>query len=168
MWLASLGRVAFYESEYPIARALWEESLEIVRELGDRVRVAIVLNNLGALASEQGDYAASEASYKEGLAIRRQLGDKEGIATLEGYAALVAARSNSLHAARTWGAAERLRDEIGSSLPPNARPIYDRRVTTARAALRDDAAFDRAWQEGRVLTLEQAIELALQETVEQP
>jgi hypothetical protein len=39
-------------------------------------------------------------------------------------------------------------------------------VTAARAVLGDDAAFDRAWQEGRALTLEQAIELALEKTVE--
>jgi hypothetical protein len=39
-------------------------------------------------------------------------------------------------------------------------------VAAARAAAADDTAFDRAWQEGRVLTLEQAIELAMEETVE--
>ena len=33
---------------------------------------------------------------------------------------------------------------------------------------RDDVAFDRAWQEGRALTIEQAIELALEEAVERP
>nr|MDQ6923461.1 hypothetical protein [Pseudomonadota bacterium] len=69
---------------------------------------------------------------------------------------------------RIWGAVERLRTESGSPLPPKDRPVYDRRVAAARAALGDDAAFDRAWQEGRALTLEQAIELALEETVEHP
>jgi hypothetical protein len=39
-------------------------------------------------------------------------------------------------------------------------------VAAARTALGDDAAFDRAWKEGRALTLEQAIALALGETVE--
>ena len=31
-----------------------------------------------------------------------------------------------------------------------------------------DAAFDRAWQEGRVLTLKQAIELASEDAAERP
>jgi hypothetical protein len=48
------------------------------------------------------------------------------------------------------------------------RPDYDRRVAAAREALGDDAAFDRARQEGGALTLEQAIALALEGTVEQP
>jgi hypothetical protein len=39
-------------------------------------------------------------------------------------------------------------------------------VAAARAALGDIAAFDRAWQEGLALTLEQAIELALEDALE--
>jgi hypothetical protein len=43
----------------------------------------------------------------------------------------------------------------------------DRRVAATRVALADNAAFDRAWQEGRALPLEEAIELAMEETAEQ-
>lgn len=57
-----------------------------------------------------------------------------------------------------------MREEIGSPLPPKDRPDYDRRVVAARAALGNDAAFDRARQEGSALKLEQAIALALEET----
>jgi hypothetical protein len=95
------------------------------------------------------------------------LGDRRGIAfSLGGLAAVVAALGSSLRAARIWGAEARLREEIGSPLPPNDRSDYDRRVAAARAALGDHAAFDHAWQEGRALTLEQAIELALEESVQ--
>jgi hypothetical protein len=51
-------------------------------------------------------------------------------------------------------------------MAPNDRPGYDRRVAVARAAARDDVAFDRAWKEGGALTLEQAIDRALQGTRE--
>ena len=54
--------------------------------------------------------------------IRRELGDRLGIArALEGAAALAAAQGDSLGAARTWGAAERLREELGSPISPNER-----------------------------------------------
>jgi hypothetical protein len=33
-------------------------------------------------------------------------------------------------------------------------------VAAARSALSDDAAFDRAWTEGRVMKLEQALDFA--------
>ncbi len=50
------------------------------------------------------------------------------------------------------------RPSVGPPPPEDAR--FDARVAVARAAARDDAAFHGASQEGRALTLEQAIKLA--------
>jgi hypothetical protein len=120
------------------------------------------------VACELGEFASARTLHEECLVIDRELGDKWGIAySLEGLAAVAAALGSSLRAAHIWGAAEQLREEIGAPLPPNERPRYDRRVAVARAALRDDAAFERAWQEGRALTIEQGIALALSDTVTQ-
>ncbi len=167
--LICLGLAACGEKDYPAARMRLEESLAIGRELGDRRSMAMSLTSLGYVADEQGDFASARALYQEGLVIQRELGDMGGVPTsLEGLAAVVAALDNALCAARIWGAAERLREEIGSPMAPNELPRYDRRVAAARAALGDDATFDRAWREGHALTLARAIELALEETVERP
>jgi len=140
--------------------------LAIGRDLGDRDGVASSLYNLGDLACLQGDFASARAQYEESLSNRRDMGDQLGTArALEGLAAVVAARSTSLHAARIWGAAERLREVIGTPLSPTERPRYDQYRAAARTAAPDDAAFDRAWQEGRALTLDQAIALASGNTV---
>ena len=64
-------------------------------------------------------------------------------------------------AARLWGCAERLREQFGYVLDPWERRRYDRWLSTARATLGDDQAFDRAWQEGRAMTLEQGTHYAL-------
>lgn len=110
------------------------------------------------------DDAAARTLHKQGLAILQELGDRQGIAwSLEGFAFGCAAMKNVWRAARLWGAAERLRQEIGAPMPPQDRPNFEGRVAAARAALLDDAAFDSAWAEGRAMTVEQAIELALQE-----
>jgi hypothetical protein len=117
----------------------------------------------------QGDLASARALYKEGLANRRELGDRLGIArALEGLAAVAAALGSSIRAARIWGAAQRLREEIGTPLSLAERPRYDQCGAAARAAVANDAAFDRAWQEGRALTLKRAIELASGDTAERP
>jgi predicted ATPase/class 3 adenylate cyclase len=167
--LSNLGNVAMHQRDLASAQALHEESLGIKRDLGNRQRIASSLISLGNLSSDQGDFASARALYREGLAIGRELGDRRGTAiSLEGLAAVVAALGNSLHAACIWGAAERLRAEVGSPLTPMDRPDYDRRVVAARAAQGDDAAFNHAWQEGHSLTLEQAIDLASTETVGQP
>ena len=101
------------------------------------------------------------------MAIGRELGDRLGIASsLEGLAEVIAVLDGPLRAARIWGAAERLRAEVGAPLTPKDRPYYARRVATARETAADDAAFDRAWQDGRALSLEQGVEFAMQETAD--
>ena len=104
----------------------------------------------------------------EGIAIRREMGDRVWLArALEGVAALAASQGDSFTAARTWGAAERLREETGSPSSPNERPRNDRYATMARAAAADEAAFDRAWRQGREMPLDEAIELAFGPTIAQ-
>jgi non-specific serine/threonine protein kinase len=166
--LDNLGAVAHFQGDLVSARPLIEESLSIMRELGHRAGIADALNSLGTVVTEQGDYAGAWVLHEQSLLIRRELGDVEGTArSLEGLAEVVAALGSSLRAARIWGAAERIRAEVGLPLSPS-RPDYHRRVTAARSTLGDDTAFERGWQEGRALTLEQAIGLALEEAVEQP
>src|SRR5208282_1687155 len=98
--LNAAGVLAFYQGDYPAARALEEESLAIRRELGDRSGIAGSLGNLGNVASGQGDYPAARALYEGSLAIRRELGDRIGIFyALEGLAAVVASLRDSLRAA---------------------------------------------------------------------
>jgi len=165
--LNNLGNVAYGEGDHATARLLFEEDLAIGRELGDRSEIGRSLNSLGNVANSQGDHSTAQMLFKEDLVIGREQGDRRLVAyALEGLASAVSALGGSLRAARIWGAAERLREEIGLSLPPNECAHYDRRVAAARAVLKDDAAFDRAWQEGRAAALEQAIELALEKTAE--
>jgi len=144
------------------AKAFHLESLAIARELGDPVKFAIALGNLAAVDCDQGDFVVARERFTESLVLLRELGDKRVTAsTLEGLGVVVATLDGPLQAARIWGAAERLRAEIGSPLAPGAKARYYPHVAAARAALGDDAAFSHAWQEGRALTLEQALDLAL-------
>jgi DNA-binding NarL/FixJ family response regulator len=55
-----------------------------------------------------------------------------------------------------WGAAEALREAIGTPLPPVERATYERSIAAARAQLGEEA-FAAAWQEGRTMTLEQVL-----------
>jgi non-specific serine/threonine protein kinase len=72
--LIEAGALAFFQGDYPAARALLEESLAILRELGDRFGIAVSLSNLGNVAYGQSDYLAGKAMYEESLAIHRELG----------------------------------------------------------------------------------------------
>lgn len=74
-------------------------------------------------------------------------------------AAAVAAQGNHVWAAHLWGAAEALREAIGTPLPPVDRAFYDRAVASSRTQL-GVQAFAVAWAQGRSLSPEQALATA--------
>jgi predicted ATPase len=161
--LYGLGVAARHGGDHAAAQAMHEESLAIFRDLGDREAIADSLHNLAEVAVACSDYPRAKALEEESLAICRVLGDRRGIAaSVEGLAAVACATGEPRRAASLWGAMQRLREEIGAPLVAGERRGYERKVAAGRSALRDDAAFERAWQEGRAMALERAIAYALE------
>lgn len=78
---------------------------------------------------------------------------------LEDIGYLNAAEGNSEQAIRLVGAAETLREAIGSPLPPAEKENSEKLLKAARDALSTDAQ-EAALQFGRSMSLEQAIEFA--------
>lgn len=109
-----------------------------------------------------GRYAEAAAGLAEALAYFRHAGAKPRLATtLELAGMTLAALGHPAEAARVWGAAEALRETLGSPMWPVDRPDYERRVATARAA-DDPASWDAAWQAGCALAWDAAADVALQ------
>jgi predicted ATPase/class 3 adenylate cyclase len=159
--LNNLGLVSQAQGDHASAQALYEESLGVEREVGNKWGVSNVLGNLGLLASARRDYGAARPLLAESLAIRRGLGDKLGIAEcLEALAELAAAQGHLDQAARLFGAAEILREEVSVPLLPSNRGAYGHQMAVLLVLLKGDAC-KGAWAEGRAMTLEQAIEYAL-------
>jgi non-specific serine/threonine protein kinase len=153
--------VAASEGDFAASTELMTEVLALNRRLGERRGVAMSLNNLGALAQYRGDYEAAEELLTESLLINLDLGDRRLIAyVLECFTSLTAERGQFERALRLAGAAEALRETIGSPLAPAEREDLDRSVAKARAALADEVA-EGAFGAGRALTLEQAVNLVL-------
>jgi predicted ATPase/class 3 adenylate cyclase/Tfp pilus assembly protein PilF len=78
--LQAAGVLAYDQGDHVASRALYEESLAIWRELGERRGIANLLNNLGNLAYRQGEFEASRSLHEESLAIRREMGEPWEIA----------------------------------------------------------------------------------------
>jgi Tfp pilus assembly protein PilF len=154
-WTASgLGDIARIEGDYARAGPLHEESLARRRELGERGEIAAQLHNLAYVAVAQGDLARARGLLEESLALQRELGNPGG------FAAVAAAEGQAARAARMLGAAAAIWE--GNNLPlwPAERAEYERTTARARAGL-DEATWQRAWDEGRAMTTEQAVEAAL-------
>ena len=146
MSLNNLGMVFKSQGDYASASTYYEESLVIFKEMGHRNGMAGPLINLGDIARCQGNYASARNHYEDSLVIKREIGNRWGIAySLEAFAALAANENKTKQAAALWGAAEALREEIGSPLPPGEREPYDREVAAARQAANAET-FVAAWR----------------------
>jgi predicted ATPase/DNA-binding SARP family transcriptional activator/uncharacterized protein HemY len=157
----NLGLVAFEQGDYGTAKKLHEEGLAIRRESKDRWGIAYSLHYLGSVAFQQGDYGAARGLFEESMTIRRELGEKWCIASLLEEFVKLAAQRQPERAARLWGAAEALREAIGTPLPPKERKEYGRQIAALREAL-GEKGFVAAWAEGQAMMLEEAIAYALE------
>lgn len=159
--LSRLGYVAFMQGDYAQARVLGEESLALYQAMDMKVRIAAGLSNLGLAFWGEGDFERARSLHNESLVLLRELGDKHQLAeTLGGLAQVVLAQGDAPKAVRLWGAAEAIRESIGSPMAPNERASYDAQVSLARSSLSAES-FAEQWAAGRALTFEQSIDDAL-------
>ncbi len=78
--LFAAGVLAGEQGDYVAASALFDESLEIARRLGDKQGTAVSLNALAVNARDRGDLAVAHSLFEESLALWRELGDLTAIA----------------------------------------------------------------------------------------
>jgi predicted ATPase/class 3 adenylate cyclase len=151
------GVLALSKGDTAMARSQVEQALAIFQEMKLQHRTALSLYALAQVAEACGDSARSRALYEQGVVLASESGDKGTIpAGLEGLAATVAAQGNHVWAAHLWGAAEALRETIGTPLPPVDCAPYHRAVAAARTQL-GEQAFAAAWAQGHLLSPEQAL-----------
>ena len=143
------------------AQALHEENLRRARAAGDRAIEAVSLDSLAYYAGEAGRVDDALSMVKESLRIHRDLGDvmKTGDSLGNVAKVLEAAGSFSI-AARLIAASDRLYEETGIDAPFWVIERNEEACEAIRAHL-DSAAFTEAWEEGRKLTLDEAVALAL-------
>jgi predicted ATPase/class 3 adenylate cyclase len=78
--LFDVGQLASSMGRYAEARGYLEESLAIARDIGDKGRVALVLQPLGQAMLGLGDIAAARRHLREALALAEETGNKREVA----------------------------------------------------------------------------------------
>jgi DNA-binding CsgD family transcriptional regulator len=150
--------------------ALWEETLALYREAEDALGIVMCLTNIGLVTLAQGDYETSAALLREGLCLARELDHKTFIQYCTiGLASVAAFQTHPVRAARLWGAAEGMSETYGARFSHAGREAidYEGRLAVARSQL-EEAVWTAAWAEGRAMSLEQAVEYALEQEDARP
>jgi ATP/maltotriose-dependent transcriptional regulator MalT len=162
--LGLLGLLDLQRGEETQAHSHLEEALRLQTELWHQYGIAWAMYDLAGLHLAQRDYPTARTTYEEGLQRSMAIGDQMLVASyLEGLAAAVVAQGGeegvvpiSLWAARLWGAAARVREAIGSPMPPVYRAAYEHALAQAQRLV-NDQTFRTALDEGRSMTPDQAL-----------
>jgi hypothetical protein len=158
-----LGVLTAAQGDHQQAQTLFERSLATLEPTGDRWAAAHPISRLAHLELLRGEYAQATDRYRGALLARVELGDARSIPLcLDGLAWVACAEGRVERAARLLGAEEALRERVGAIVPAVIQAEHDRAAATVRASL-PEPALAALWQEGRAMTLPQAVAYALEE-----
>lgn len=127
IWIHNLGILTQRRGDYDQARTLYQHSLEILQEVGDKSGVSKSLHQLGMLNQNLGDYDQARKYYQQSLEINQQLGDSRGIALSLAQSALLEEKMGNLLAALNLiHKAETIFQELGSPYAKLAGEVKQR------------------------------------------
>jgi hypothetical protein len=136
---------------------LYEESLALYRELGDKFRSSTCLRNLAGISLWESETGRAAQLYQESLQLAFALQNVPNVALcLAGMAGVALIQGWAERAATLFGMSDALREASQGMLPPADLLLYRRYSGLAREKLGDEA-FDRSWQTGQLVTLDRAV-----------
>jgi predicted ATPase/class 3 adenylate cyclase len=158
--LTNLATVQLLSNQLERAETSAERSLAENRALGHELHAAGSLGVLGSIALKRGRQEEAAAHLAESLATFRDL--SETINALDGVEllALTFPPDRTAIAAQCWGAVEAGRERLGLRAPNQLREFIENGVEACRSEL-GEKRFQESWSRGRLLSIEEAIELAL-------
>ena len=131
--------------------------------MGNRIGIYALLYSLALVAPARGDDTESAGLFGEALRLSVEMGDRGNVAyCLEGLAGIVVTERKLEQAASLWGAAEPLLDGTEAVLYVHTpdRAVHAQAVAAARTRL-DPVIWGNAWNNGRTMSLGQAVIYAL-------
>ncbi|MGE5249386.1 MAG: adenylate/guanylate cyclase domain-containing protein, partial [Bacteroidota bacterium] len=129
MGLFAAGRGAMFRGDYATARARFAICLPLFRQMGDPHRICMVESELAHMNRYERRYDEAESAYRQTIRVWQRLGHRAAIAhQLECFAFLAIRRGAGDRAARLFGAAEVLRENIKIPMHPAERSEYDKEV----------------------------------------
>ncbi len=158
-----LGELARTVGDYQRARDVYDASLVISRQTGEKFRQILLQGNLSYVAYQEGNYESARelsVSYLNQIyLIGTELGTLDGLAQLAGPLGKLGELEK---AARLLGATAALMSAIGFDHQAGDQLEIDKYEADVRARL-DEDVFKAAWAEGQAMTLEQAVAYALED-----
>ena len=149
------------QGRYERAAGLGAESARLFEDLGDRWRLSVALRETGIALLCNGDYDNAATVYAKSLRLRAPAQNRWVVFhDLEGLACIACAQRRYDRAMILFTAASVIQESLRSRRDADFLAQVEHYMARARTAL-SEKAFEAAQNEGRAMTLEQAVEYAL-------
>jgi predicted ATPase/class 3 adenylate cyclase len=158
MW--GLGNALYFGHEYQASQEILLEDVAMLRTMKDPFTLNWALHTLGLTYHRMGHHAQAEPLWREALTHFASVGDVSGVTILLGdFSILAGAAGDVLRSIRLDAAALKIAEAGGAMLGAIVgRDPEDRPVITSL----DPAEVQKTIDEGRAMTLEQAVAYALE------
>ncbi|MFN8387781.1 MAG: tetratricopeptide repeat protein [Anaerolineales bacterium] len=158
--LAVLARHVLGQGDAGRAEEIVQEAIKVLHEAGEMSSQIGALDLAGRVALARGDLFKAQKYFREGISHLKDSTDVSQLPSLlEGLANALARSTQTRDALLLLGAADALREQIHLARMQFETAEYD----ALMSMLREDANFQSAWKNGRVMMTRQAIDLALKE-----
>jgi len=149
---------------YAEAKKIFEEGLGLFKGIS-YVNIQLILaSEIGHIERRTGNLMQAKSMYRDTITSWQNFGNRAAIAhQLECFGFLAIHEEEPQRAVKLIGAAEAVRERIQSPMAEYEQAEYGTEVAQLRSMLLE-AEFHALWTEGRSMDIEQAIELALEET----
>jgi tetratricopeptide (TPR) repeat protein len=159
--LNNLGELLRASGDYGRARLVYEECLAICVETGELIRQILMQINLSYIAYRDEDYHRARALNEASVLRMKDIGSKQGMMTpLASLAGAIGQLGEPEKAAEIMSATENLMADMGFYHHASDLVEINQYKTDIMSQL-DDAAFSKAWSQGRKLSIEQVMDLAI-------
>ena len=163
MSLFGMGRIAGIVGDLETSRAKFLESANLAKKMGNKRQLYSCYSELAHVLRENGRLEEPLAIYRDLLPKWKDLGHRAAVAhELECIAYILSKMAQPQRAVTILGAADSLRKRIDSLATPVELDEYERELSAMRDKM-DEVEFEKAWEAGRKLGMDEAIELAVQE-----
>ena len=157
------GHLYMVQRDFEKSREKYKIAMQTMQELGSTRNVIMIKSDLAHLLRYEGKYVEAIPAYHETIKEWQRMGHRAAIAhQLESLAFIAKAMEQTERTALLFGSAEALRQKIEIDMTPQEREEYDKEVADLKANM-NEKEFTSLWAEGRSMTMDEAIELALSE-----
>jgi len=155
------GNLLRLQRQFQKAREKYKIAMQTMREIGFTRNVVMIKSDLAHILRQEGNYPEAMSAYRETLKEWQGMGHRAAVAHQMECVAFIAKSLEQVEkATKLLGAAEALRQKIGIDMAPYEREEYEKEVSDLKANM-DGKEFASLWAEGRSMTMDEAIELAL-------